>query len=159
LGLKRVSNREKRSLILAEFYIETETMALDKDQYAMPNSLLPPRVKDLLESLALGRLGLGIGCKIIQILRKLRHPVQRKLSFPTLPLKPGLNSWLVSLFDHGREVDVWLSFPEMAISAEIHQHLRDEWNGILNVPCVFGIQSPRDKPMAETSDRARGELV
>jgi len=65
-------------------------------------------------------------------------------SFPTLPLRPGLYSWLVSLFDHGREVDTWACFPEMAIATEIHQDMRDEWNGILNVPCVFGIQSSAD---------------
>jgi len=80
-------------------------------------------------------------------------------SFPTLPLKPGIYSWLVSLFDHSREVDVWSCFPEMAIATEIHQHLRDEWNGILNVPCVFGIQSSGDVAMAETADHARGESV
>jgi ABC-type polysaccharide/polyol phosphate transport system ATPase subunit len=69
-------------------------------------------------------------------------------SFPTL---------LVSLFDHGVEVDVWSCFPEMAIATEIHQHLRDEWNGILNVPCVFGIQSAEDMGMAEIVERSRRE--
>jgi len=78
-------------------------------------------------------------------------------SFPTLPLRPGLYSWLVSLFDQGREVDVWSCFPEMAIATEIHQHLRDEWNGILNVPCVFGIQSSGDAVRSETAERPRGE--
>jgi ABC-type polysaccharide/polyol phosphate transport system ATPase subunit len=78
-------------------------------------------------------------------------------SFPTLPLRPGLYSWLVSLFDHGQEVDVWSCFPEMAIATEIHQHLRDEWNGILNVPCAFGIQSSADLAMAETAEHPSGE--
>ena len=78
-------------------------------------------------------------------------------SFPTLPLKPGMYSWLVSLFDHGREVDVWSCFPEMAIATEIHQHLRDEWNGILNVPCVLEIESSVDASSAETPEHVRGE--
>jgi lipopolysaccharide transport system ATP-binding protein len=78
-------------------------------------------------------------------------------SFPTLPLRPGLYSWLVSLFDHGREVDVWPCFPEMAIATEVHQDLRDEWNGILNVPCVFAIQSSENASMAEATERATGE--
>ena len=78
-------------------------------------------------------------------------------SFPTLPLRPGLYSWLVSLFDHGREVDVWPCFPEMAIATEIHQDLRDEWNGILNVPCEFGIQSSENATMVEAAERATGE--
>jgi lipopolysaccharide transport system ATP-binding protein len=77
-------------------------------------------------------------------------------SFPTLPLRPGLYNWLVSLFNQDREVDTWSSVPEMAIATEIHQHLRDEWNGILNVPCVFGIESPGYSALAETADRSSG---
>jgi hypothetical protein len=65
-------------------------------------------------------------------------------SFPTLPLRPGVYSWQVSLFDQDRQVDVWECYPEMIIATEGHQHLRDEWNGILNVPCTFGIQSSTD---------------
>jgi hypothetical protein len=45
----------------------------------------------------------------------------------------------------------------MAIATEIHQHLRDEWNGILNVPCAFGIQSSADLAMAETAEHPSGE--
>jgi ABC-type polysaccharide/polyol phosphate transport system ATPase subunit len=80
-------------------------------------------------------------------------------SFPTLPLRPGLYSWQVSLYDYGRVIDVWSCFPEMAIATEGHQHLRDEWNGILNVPCVFEIQSSGEVAIAETAEQARGESV
>jgi lipopolysaccharide transport system ATP-binding protein len=76
-------------------------------------------------------------------------------SFPTLPLRPGVYSWLVSLFDHGREVDVWSCFPEMTIATEIHQHLRDEWNGILNVPCVLEIQGAGEVALAEATEPGR----
>jgi len=78
-------------------------------------------------------------------------------SFPMLPLKPGLYNWLVSLYEHGREVDIWPCTPEMAIATEIHQHLRDEWNGVLNVPCELEIQSSGEEAMAEAAERARGE--
>jgi hypothetical protein len=78
-------------------------------------------------------------------------------SFPMLPLRPGLYSWLVSLYNHGREVDVWPCFPEMAIATEIHQDLRDEWNGILNVPCVFAINSSEHAAMVEAAERATPE--
>jgi hypothetical protein len=79
-------------------------------------------------------------------------------SFPTLPLRPGIYSWQVSLFDGERQIDVWDCFPEMIIATEIHQHLRDEWNGILNVPCAFGIQSSRDIALAESPEGARVNL-
>jgi lipopolysaccharide transport system ATP-binding protein len=78
-------------------------------------------------------------------------------SFPTLPLRPGLYNWDVSLFESVKEIDRWSCVPEMAIATEIHQDLRDEWNGILNVPCVFGIQSSGGVAMAETLGHARGE--
>ena len=76
-------------------------------------------------------------------------------SFPTLPLRPGIYSWQVSLFDGERQIDVWDCFPEMIIATEIHQHLRDEWNGILNVPCAFGIQSSRDDSLTVSPEGAR----
>lgn len=65
-------------------------------------------------------------------------------SFPTLPLRPGVYSWQVSLFDQDRQVDIWECYPEMIIATEGHQHLRDEWNGVLNVPCAFGVKSAAD---------------
>ncbi len=54
-----------------------------------------------------------------------------------MPLRPGLYNWMVSLYDHGNQVDAWSCVPEMNIATEVHQDLRDEWNGILNVPCEF----------------------
>jgi lipopolysaccharide transport system ATP-binding protein len=74
-------------------------------------------------------------------------------TFPTLPLRPGMYSWDVALFDVGKEVDRWLCVPEMAIATENHQHLRDEWNGVLNVPCVFEIQNSPAAVAAASASR------
>jgi lipopolysaccharide transport system ATP-binding protein len=60
-------------------------------------------------------------------------------TFPTLPLRPGSYSWQVSLWENGQVVDLWDCMPEMIIATEVHQHPRDEWNGILNVPCELVI--------------------
>ncbi len=54
-------------------------MALAKDQYAVPDPLLSPGVKNFLEGFKFGQWGLRVGRKIIQFLRKSRDPVQRKL--------------------------------------------------------------------------------
>lgn len=54
-------------------------MALVKDQYAVPDPLLSPGLKNSLEEFSLGRLGLRAGRKLVRSLRKLRNPVQRKL--------------------------------------------------------------------------------
>src|SRR5271156_3784701 len=60
-------------------------------------------------------------------------------SFPMLPVRPGPYSWHVSLYDGGKIVDVWDCLPEMVVGTEVHQHPRDEWNGVLNMPCEFEI--------------------
>jgi lipopolysaccharide transport system ATP-binding protein len=62
-------------------------------------------------------------------------------TFPTLPLKPGPYSWLVSLWENGKVLDMWDCVPAMIIATEVHQHPRDEWSGVLNVPCQFEILS------------------
>ncbi len=80
-------------------------------------------------------------------------------SFPTLPLRPGMYNWDVSFFDGGKEIDRWACVPEMAIATENHQHLRDEWNGVLNVPCVFEIENSPDIVMSESARNARRELA
>jgi ABC-type polysaccharide/polyol phosphate transport system ATPase subunit len=58
-------------------------------------------------------------------------------SFPMLPLKPGMYQWQVSMYEGGELLDHWDCLPEMSIATEIHQHYRDEWNGILNLPSKF----------------------
>jgi ABC-type polysaccharide/polyol phosphate transport system ATPase subunit len=60
-------------------------------------------------------------------------------TFPTLPLRPGPYNWLVSLFDQGREVDVWERAPEMIVATESHQHPLDQWCGALNLLCEFSV--------------------
>jgi lipopolysaccharide transport system ATP-binding protein len=77
-------------------------------------------------------------------------------SFPTLPLRPGIYNWVVSLYDQGQEVDSWSCVPEMVIAAEIHQDRRDDWNGILNIPCEFGVRNLETVAVAETAASTRG---
>src|SRR5882672_9989808 len=57
--------------------IGTETMALVKDQYAVPNPVLSPAVKNFLETFQFGRLGLRVGRKIIRTMQAVR--LQRRL--------------------------------------------------------------------------------
>jgi lipopolysaccharide transport system ATP-binding protein len=78
-------------------------------------------------------------------------------SFPTLPLRPGVYSWQVSLFDQDRQIDTWECYPEMIIATEGHQHLRDEWNGVLNVPCTFEVQRPENVALDAYPERAEAK--
>jgi len=68
-------------------------------------------------------------------------------TFPTLPLRPGLYTWLVALYDQGDLVDLWDCVPEMIVASENFQHPQDEWSGILNIPVIFETDEER-KPTA-----------
>jgi lipopolysaccharide transport system ATP-binding protein len=67
-----------------------------------------------------------------------RHEL--RYTFPMLPLRPGPYAWLVSLWEEGEQVDVWDCLPEMIVATEPHQHARDEFNGILNIPSQFEVR-------------------
>jgi hypothetical protein len=59
------------------------------------------------------------------------------LAFETLPLRPGVYQWQVSLWEGGEILDLWDCLPEMIIATDTNQHYRDEWNGILNLSATF----------------------
>jgi lipopolysaccharide transport system ATP-binding protein len=58
-------------------------------------------------------------------------------TFPSLPLRPGLYSWQVSLYDGSGVVDMWDCLPEFLVATAPVTHSRDEWAGILNLPSRF----------------------
>jgi len=61
-------------------------------------------------------------------------------TFPTLPLKPGPYFWTLTLWDDAGLVDHWESIPEFIIATENFQDTRDEWAGVLNLPCDFSVR-------------------
>jgi lipopolysaccharide transport system ATP-binding protein len=60
---------------------------------------------------------------------------------PGLPLRPGSYRWQVSLYQDGHLVDNWYCIPDLLIATEPQTHPRDEWAGILNVPCDLIVRS------------------
>jgi len=60
-------------------------------------------------------------------------------TLPTLPLRPGVYQWHVSLYDEQHLLDAWYCVPELIIGTPPLSHPRDEWSGVLNLPCSFGI--------------------
>jgi lipopolysaccharide transport system ATP-binding protein len=67
-------------------------------------------------------------------------------TFPTLPLRPGPYSWMLSLWEDGKLLDMWDCVPDMIIDTEIHQHAQDQWSGVLNVPCQFEVCRTEEFP-------------
>jgi lipopolysaccharide transport system ATP-binding protein len=68
-----------------------------------------------------------------------RH--EMRYTLPSLPLRPGVYHWQVSLWEDGSMLDNWHCVPEMVIATPPLTHPRDEWTGILNIPCDFAIMS------------------
>jgi ABC-type polysaccharide/polyol phosphate transport system ATPase subunit len=60
-------------------------------------------------------------------------------TFPMLPLRPGLYTWIVALYERGEPIDVWDCLPEMMVAIENFQHPQDQWAGILNMPVGFEV--------------------
>jgi homopolymeric O-antigen transport system ATP-binding protein len=58
---------------------------------------------------------------------------------PGLPLKPGAYTWDVSLRSDGNFIDRWNCTPPMMIATTPLADPRDEWSGLLNIPCEFHI--------------------
>lgn len=68
-----------------------------------------------------------------------RHEL--RYTFPMLPLRPGPYFWQVSLHQDGQCFDAWDCLPEMIVATENHQHRRDEFNGVMNLPSSFEINA------------------
>jgi lipopolysaccharide transport system ATP-binding protein len=67
---------------------------------------------------------------------------QLAYTFSTLPLRPGPYAWQVSMYTEQTElVDSWDCLPDMIVATENYQHRYDKWNGILNLPAQFEIDS------------------
>jgi lipopolysaccharide transport system ATP-binding protein len=67
------------------------------------------------------------------------HEFRCKL--PSLPVRPGVYHWQISLYDNGSLLDNWYCLPEFIVASEPRTHARDEWNGILNLPCDFEVSA------------------
>jgi lipopolysaccharide transport system ATP-binding protein len=62
-----------------------------------------------------------------------------RYEFPMLPLRPAGYSWMVSIWDEEGLIDMCDLYPDLLVSTESHQHPRDEWSGVLNLPNRFTV--------------------
>jgi ABC-type polysaccharide/polyol phosphate transport system ATPase subunit len=69
---------------------------------------------------------------------------QFRYTFPGLPVRPGPYYWMTSVYEDHNLLDLWDCVPEMIVATESYQHPRDEWNGILNFPTYFEVDSVED---------------
>ena len=68
-----------------------------------------------------------------------------RYTLPALPLRPGVYSWRVAIYDAGVRIDDWECVPSMHVITVPVTHYRDESAGFLNIPSKLEIV-PADTP-------------
>jgi hypothetical protein len=63
-----------------------------------------------------------------------------RYTLPSLPLRPGVYSWRVALYEGGVRIDDWECVPNMHVVTIPITHYRDESAGFLNIPSKLEIQ-------------------
>jgi lipopolysaccharide transport system ATP-binding protein len=63
------------------------------------------------------------------------HVLSFKL--PSLPLRPGVYHWDVSIWEDGRCFDRWACVPDLIVGTRPVTHPNEEWQGVLNIPGEF----------------------
>jgi lipopolysaccharide transport system ATP-binding protein len=64
-----------------------------------------------------------------------------RYKFPTLPLRPGIYYWLLSLYEDGNLVDLWNGIPALHVNTPLKTHSHDNWQGVLNLSFSMGVHS------------------
>jgi homopolymeric O-antigen transport system ATP-binding protein len=70
------------------------------------------------------------------------HVLRFKL--PSLPLRPGIYHWDVSIWEGGKCFDRWACVPDMIVGTKPVTHTQEEWQGLLNIPWEFQIEGLQD---------------
>jgi hypothetical protein len=63
----------------------------------------------------------------------------------SFPVRPGLYSLYVSLYDDGEQVDAFTCVPDLIVATEVYQYPFDDWKSVLNLPCEFEIKRLAEK--------------
>ena len=80
-------------------------------------------------------------------------------TFPCLPLRPAPYFWRVSLWQEHELLDLWDCLPEMVVATPNLQHPRDEWSGVLNLPCEITLREIEAAAAGERPGLARASYL
>jgi len=98
--------------------------------------------QQLIWATSVNKLALGSGT----------HSLRFRL--PSLPLKPGVYHWQVSIWEGGHCFDQWTGVPNMIVGTKPVTHPQEDWQGLLNIPWEFeaealGSSATRQEPKFE----------
>jgi ABC-type polysaccharide/polyol phosphate transport system ATPase subunit len=72
-----------------------------------------------------------------------------RFRLPSLPLRPGVYHWDVSIWQGGRCFDRWTCVPEMIVGTKPVTHPHEEWQGLLNIPWEFHAERQGDSEIVQ----------
>jgi ABC-type polysaccharide/polyol phosphate transport system ATPase subunit len=81
-----------------------------------------------------------------------------RFRLPSLPLRPGVYHWQVSIWDSDQCLDHWTCVPDMIVGTKPVTHPEEQWQGMLNTPWEFQAEK-RDSSIIgheELNEPARG---
>jgi lipopolysaccharide transport system ATP-binding protein len=81
------------------------------------------------------------------------HNLRFKL--PSLPLRPGIYHWDVSIWEGGHCFDRWTCVPEMIVGTKPVTHPQEEWQGLLNIPWEFHAEKRGEPAIVQDVARRR----
>jgi ABC-type polysaccharide/polyol phosphate transport system ATPase subunit len=67
-----------------------------------------------------------------------------RFKLPSLPLRPGVYHWEVSIWEGGICLDRWTCVPDMIVGTKPVTHPQEEWQGLLNIPWEFQKEELKD---------------
>ena len=67
-----------------------------------------------------------------------------RFTLPSLPLRPGVYHWQVSIWDTNHCLDQWTCVPNMIVGTKPVTHPDEHWQGILNTPWEFQMEKQED---------------
>jgi lipopolysaccharide transport system ATP-binding protein len=69
-------------------------------------------------------------------------------SFESLPVRPGVYSWQLSLYEQGHLIDLWNALPPLRVHTKLLTHAADAWQGVLNIPFDLTFRAAADQLVA-----------
>jgi lipopolysaccharide transport system ATP-binding protein len=67
-----------------------------------------------------------------------------RYTLPSLPIRPGVYQWDLSLFDDCIPVDRWVALPVLRVHTPMRGRASDLWQGVLNLPFSMEVHRPGD---------------
>jgi lipopolysaccharide transport system ATP-binding protein len=153
-GAQSVQLTERGSAIKARF-VRWEIAGPNAEELHVLRTLDPVTLKftvDIKQPISSGLYGVALRNHEQQVVwawetQSLRLDVGEQQfchTFPMLPLRPGIYTWLVAIYDRGEFLDYWDCLPEMMVATENFQHPQDQWSGILNIPVAFEVEGGKN---------------